>query len=110
MSLSEEGANRLVACIGDKSVLLMGNHGVLVTGESIAQTFDDLYYFERACQTYIAVLSTGKKPSIMSNEIAEKTARQWARYSGFAESHRREIREILDREEPDYKHSIMCLR
>ena len=81
----------------------MGNHGVLVAGESIAQTFDDLYYFERACQTYITVLSTGMKVSIMNDEIAEKTARQWEEYNGFAESHLREIREILDREEPDYK-------
>jgi ribulose-5-phosphate 4-epimerase/fuculose-1-phosphate aldolase len=103
MGLSEGEANRLATCIGDKSVLLMGNHGVLVAGESIAQTFDDLYYFERACQTYIAVLSTGKKASIMNDEIAEKTARQWEEYVGFAESHLREIREILDREEPDYK-------
>jgi len=90
-------------CIGDKPVLLMGNHGVLVAGESIAQTFDDLYYFERACQTYITVLSTGKMASVMSDEIAEKTAQQWRNYNGFAESHLREIREILDREEPHYK-------
>jgi ribulose-5-phosphate 4-epimerase/fuculose-1-phosphate aldolase len=103
MGLSDGEGDRLADCIGDKSVLLMGNHGVLVVGESIAQTFDDLYYFERACQIYIAVLSTGKTPSIMSDEIAEKTARQWQEYSGFAESHLREIREILDREEPDYK-------
>jgi len=103
MGLSEGEANRLAACIGKKSVLLMGNHGVLVAGESIAQTFDDLYYFERACQTYIAVLSTGKKVSTMNDETAEKTARQWKEYVGFAESHLREIREILDREEPDYK-------
>jgi len=76
---------------------------VLVVGESIAQTFDDLYYFERACQTYITVLSTGKSASILSDDAAEKTARQWEEYSGFAESHLREVREILDREEPDYK-------
>jgi ribulose-5-phosphate 4-epimerase/fuculose-1-phosphate aldolase len=103
MSLSEGEGDRLSACIGDKSVLLLGNHGVLVVGESVAQTFDDLYYFERACQTYISALSTGKSLSILSDEVAEKTARQWAEYDGFAESHLREVREILDREEPDYK-------
>jgi ribulose-5-phosphate 4-epimerase/fuculose-1-phosphate aldolase len=103
MALSDGEADRLATCIGDKSVLVMGNHGVLVAGESIAQAFDDLYYFERACQTYMTVLSTGKKASVMSDEIAEKTARQWEDYSGFAESHLREIREVLDREESDYK-------
>ena len=103
MGLSGEEGDRLAECIGDRSVLLMGNHGVLVVGESVAQTFDDLYYFERACQTYISALSTGRKLSVLSDDIAEKTARQWEDYSGFAESHLREVREILDREEPDYK-------
>ena len=103
MGLSGEEGDRLAECIGAHSVLLMGNHGVLVVGESIAQAFDDLYYFERACQTYISVLSTGRSASVMSDEIAEKTARQWEDYSGFAESHLREVLEILDREEPDYK-------
>jgi hypothetical protein len=39
----------------------------------------------------------------MSDEVAEETANQWKNYSGFAESHLREIREILDREKPHYK-------
>jgi len=102
MALGDEG-ERLAACIGDQSVLLMGNHGVLVVGESIAQAFDDLYYFERACETWVAVLSTGKDAAIMNDAIAEKTAQQWEDLRGFAASHLREVREILDREEPDYK-------
>jgi ribulose-5-phosphate 4-epimerase/fuculose-1-phosphate aldolase len=103
MSLADDEGDRLAGCIGDKSVLVMGNHGVLVACESIAQAFDDLYYFELACQTYVGVLSTGKEQSVMSDEVAEKTAQQWEGLSGFAEAHLREVREILDREEPDYK-------
>jgi ribulose-5-phosphate 4-epimerase/fuculose-1-phosphate aldolase len=102
MALDDEG-DRLARCIGDKSVLLMGNHGVLVAARSIAQAFDTLYYFERACDTWIAVLGTGKSPAIMDDGIAEKTARQWEAYDGFADKHFREICEILDREEPDYR-------
>lgn len=34
----------------DKSVRMMGNHGVLVVGPSIAEAFDDLYYRERAAK------------------------------------------------------------
>ena len=102
MGLGDEG-DRLTSCIGDQSVLLMGNHGLLIAGKSIAEAFDNLYYFERACETYIAVLSTGKTAAIMSDEVAEKTAQQWESYTGFAEAHLREVREILDREEPDYR-------
>ena len=31
----------------------------MVIGESVARAFDDLYYFERACATYITALQTG---------------------------------------------------
>ena len=41
----DEGA-RLVRVLGNKSIMMMGNHGVLVTGSSVAQAFDNLYYFE----------------------------------------------------------------
>ncbi len=31
-----------------KKVLIMGNHGVLVLGDGVADAFNRLYYFERA--------------------------------------------------------------
>jgi len=105
MGLGEE-AERLTTTLGNNRVLIMGNHGVMVVGESIAKAFDDLYYFERACCNYVNALATGKPLRIVSDEIAEKTAGQWDDYvnkSRFADIHLREIREILDRVEPDYK-------
>nr|WP_271612257.1 class II aldolase/adducin family protein [Bradyrhizobium sp. CCBAU 21362] len=47
---------RLAGILGDKSILLMGNHGVLVTGETVAEAYDRLYYLERACQVQIYAL------------------------------------------------------
>lgn len=105
MGLGDE-AERLTTTLGDKRVLLMGNHGVMTVGETVAHAFDELYYFERACETYITALATGKPLRIAADEVAEKTARQWEDYVrrvGLADAHLRELREILDREEPDYK-------
>jgi len=105
MGLGDE-AERLTTRLGDKRILLMGNHGVMAVGETIAHAFDELYYFERACETYITALSTGKPLRRVSDEIAEKTAREWedcVHRLGFAAAHLREVREILDREEPGYK-------
>ena len=31
----------------------MANHGVLVGGETVAKTFDDLYYLERAAMAQV---------------------------------------------------------
>ncbi|TNF86981.1 MAG: class II aldolase/adducin family protein [Gammaproteobacteria bacterium] len=105
MGLGDE-AERLTTALGDKRVLVMGNHGVMVVGETIAQTFDELFYFERACQNYITALMTQQPLRIASDAVAEKTAQQWEDYMGrigFCDAHLREVREILDREEPDYK-------
>ena len=45
-------------------------------GDTIAKAFDNLYYFERACETYITALMTGKPLRVVSDAVAEKTAQQ----------------------------------
>ena len=105
MGLGEE-AERLSTTLGGNSVLIMGNHGVITVGETIARAWDTLYYFERACSNYITALMTGKRLRRVSDEAAEKTARQWERLiddTASPDFHLAEIREILDREEPDYR-------
>ena len=83
-------------------VLIMGNHGILVVGSSVADAFDRLYYFERACQTYILAVQTGRPLRIIPDEIAEKVAIQIDNFSGEDSSHFKEIKLILDREGSDY--------
>ena len=62
----EEEAAKMATKIGNKKVLLMSNHGVLTTGQTVAEAFDELFYFEKACETYITALSTNKKLKIVS--------------------------------------------
>jgi ribulose-5-phosphate 4-epimerase/fuculose-1-phosphate aldolase len=38
---------------GNTAILLLGNHDVVMIGRSIGQALDDLYYFERPCETYV---------------------------------------------------------
>ena len=83
-------------------VLIMGNHGILVTGSSVADAFDRLYYFERACKTYILALQTGKTLRLIPDEIAEKVALQIEGFSGEDSNHFKEIKLILDQEGSDY--------
>lgn len=45
--------DRLAKLIGDKSVLFMANHGVLFTGSTVAVTFDNAYFMERACMLQV---------------------------------------------------------
>ena len=100
----EEEAKKMAAKIGNKKILLMSNHGVLTTGQTVAEAFDELFYFERACETYITALSTNKKLKIVNDEIAEKTAQEWEDYTtNQKDLHLKAVRSILDKEDPSYK-------
>ncbi len=103
LAFEEEGM-RCAQMLSDptKKVMIMGNHGVLVTGRDVADTFNRLYYFERAAETYIRALQTGQPLRVLSDEIAEKTAQELHDYPGQAEAHLTQIRRILDRDDPDY--------
>ncbi|MBS3980222.1 MAG: class II aldolase/adducin family protein [Rhodobacteraceae bacterium] len=105
MAFEEEGA-RCASLLADPKIttMIMGNHGVLVIGRTVAETFNRLYYFERAAETYVRALQTGRPLRVLSDEVAEKTAREWEAYPGFAASHLRELRAILDVEDPAYAH------
>jgi len=99
---AEEGAH-LVRALHGHSVLLMGNHGVTVTGETVADAFEDLYFFERAAQTLLIALSSGKPLAVLSDAVARNTAEGWHPYRGMAERHFKYWKSVLDREEPDWR-------
>ena len=101
----KEESEKMANCIGNHNILLLANHGILTAAPTVAQAFDDLFYFEKACETYITALSTGKELNIASSEIAEKTAQDWENYStNLGELHLKAVRSILDSEDPSYKH------
>lgn len=68
---------RLAASLGPHRVLLLKNHGALICGRSIAETYvltDDL---EKACQSQLLAMSAGVKIEIPPHEVCEHTARQF---------------------------------
>jgi len=101
----EEEGERCSQLLADPKVkvMVMGNHGVLVIGHSVADAFNQLYYFERAAETYIKALWTGRPLRVLSDEIAEKTASEMDDYPGQAERHLSELKAILDEQEPAYR-------
>ena len=103
MGLDEE-AERLAEVVDPAApIVLLGNHGVLALGDSVAQAFDNLYYFERACATWLTLLASGRPVRAVSPEVARRTARQWAAYPDFARNHFDALMRILDREEPSFR-------
>lgn len=100
----EEEGKRCAAMLSDPKIktMIMGNHGVLIIGDSVADTFNRLYYFERAAETYIRALQTGQPLRVLSDEIAEKTAQELDDYPGQSDRHLAELKAILDDEGSTY--------
>ena len=100
----EEESHKMAAAIGNNRSMLLVNHGILTVGQTIGQAFGELYYFEKACETYITALSTNKELKIANSKVAEKTAQEWENYPvNMGEQHLKAIRSILDKEDPSYK-------
>jgi ribulose-5-phosphate 4-epimerase/fuculose-1-phosphate aldolase len=104
MAFENEG-ERCATLLADPKVktMIMGNHGVLVIGDTAADAFNRLYYFERAAETYIRALQTGRPLRVLPDAIAEKTAREWEDYPATAGHFLSEIKAILDEDCPDYR-------
>jgi ribulose-5-phosphate 4-epimerase/fuculose-1-phosphate aldolase len=101
----EEG-ERLARVIGDRHVLFMKNHGVLVTGATVAQAYRRLYKLERVCRAQVLALGTGKPIEVLSEAIVAEV-----QSPPVNDRHSRIERErmffeammrVLDRENPGY--------
>lgn len=60
---SEEG-ERLVENLGDKSVLMLRNHGPVVMGKTIQQMFVQMWALQRACEIQVATLGMGEPVTV----------------------------------------------
>lgn len=104
MFLDDREGPRLAELLRDGvSTVFLGNHGVMVVGETVAEAFDELYYLERVAQLHVYALSTGRPLAVIPDDVAALTCRQWLDYPDGAELHLRAVLDILDDEEPAYR-------
>jgi ribulose-5-phosphate 4-epimerase/fuculose-1-phosphate aldolase len=104
LALDEREGDRIAVVLGDKDILFMKNHGVMVCAPNIAEAWDDLYYLERAAEVQLKAMSTGRRLVPVSEEIAEQAAKQMR--EGDPESarlHLESVRRVLDRQAPEYR-------
>jgi ribulose-5-phosphate 4-epimerase/fuculose-1-phosphate aldolase len=98
---------RMAALMDDKPILMLANHGVVVTGKTVAQAYHRLYFLERACQTQMYSMWTGQRRRHVSPEILEKMREQTKKPDPSlamspADYHLNALKRILDRTQPDY--------
>ncbi len=95
--------------IGDKTVLMMANHGVAVVGETVAEAYDRLYYVERVAQVQLYAMSSGRQLKFLPQEVIDATVKAYRQSSHQygnkppCEWHFDALKRMLDKREPDYK-------
>ena len=88
---------RLAETMGEKRVLFMAHHGVVVVGPNVAEALDDLYYLERACETqWLAASMQNEELQEITPEVAQRTATQFQNRSASAKCHFEEIKRLLN--------------
>jgi ribulose-5-phosphate 4-epimerase/fuculose-1-phosphate aldolase len=95
----DEEADRMAASLGDKAVLFLANHGVIVCGPTAGQAFDDLYYLERACQTQVLAMQTGAELKPIPEEMARLAVQQYGGQRENCELHWAALKRLLAAED-----------
>ncbi len=98
---SHAEGDRIAALLGDKSIMVMGGHGVTVCGPTVADAFDELFIAERTCMYQMTAMATGKP----LKRLPERARRNWTGAWGDkidARLHLDAWRRVLDREAPEY--------
>ena len=102
---------RLAKLLGDKSILFLANHGVVVTGRSVSEAYDRLYLLERVARLQVLAYSTGQPLRTLSAAQQEKvrrqyteTAREGASWGGqpYHQLHFAALKRQLDLHNPGY--------
>jgi len=103
LALDDAEGNRMCAQLAGADIIFLANHGVIVTGPTMAAAFDDLYYLERACMLQVLAMGTGRKLRTVPEPIAAKTGKQMAQESAQAELHFAALKRLLDRDDKNWR-------
>jgi ribulose-5-phosphate 4-epimerase/fuculose-1-phosphate aldolase len=76
LALNEDEKSRLVADLGNKTNLILKNHGLLTVGTTPAEAFLSMYILESACRIQILAQSGGGSLLPVPDPILQKVASQ----------------------------------
>jgi ribulose-5-phosphate 4-epimerase/fuculose-1-phosphate aldolase len=103
LALSNDEGDRMSRAMAGKDILFLRNHGVIVSGATVAQTYDDLYYLERAAMVQVLAMQTGRPLHVLDDQAAKYTAEQMVGESQQSVLHFESLKRMLDRDEPGWR-------
>ena len=97
-ALNDDEKPRLVADLGDKSSLILRNHGLLTVGETVGDAFFAMYYLEASCAIQVRAQAGGELipvPKEVLDQAVSRTRQGPRVWPGLLRR--------LDRQDPSYK-------
>lgn len=70
VTVRDEEGERLIANLGDRRVMLLRNHGILVMGRTLPEAFLKHWSLQRACEIQIATATLGTPLEVSTDVIA----------------------------------------
>lgn len=86
LALNHDERERLVADLGDRSLMLLRNHGTMAVGNTAAQAWVGIFFLERACAQQVAALSAGRGNVLIAPDAAQAETKEQGRGIGFVSS------------------------
>lgn len=102
VALDNAEGDRICNALGDRDVLFLAHHGVIVCGDNVPYAFDDLYYLERSCMVQVLAQSTGGKLKRAPTHLVEQAAKQIEGERQQSILHFEALQRLLDRHEPGW--------
>ena len=75
-ALNDDEKPRLVADLGDKTSLILRNHGLLTVGDTVAEAFVAMYYLEASCAIQVRAQAGGGELIPVPKDIIERANAQ----------------------------------
>ena len=75
VTLRKDECKRIADDLGEKSIMVLKNHGLLTTGKTVAEAFMKLYTLESACKVQLLARACGEDYEFVPDDVAESHAR-----------------------------------
>lgn len=102
VALANQEGERIGNALGDRDIAFLQHHGVIVCGDNVAYTFDDLYYLERSCMVQVIAQSTGGRLKRVPERMVREVAAQIEGERQQSVLHFAALKRLLDRDQPGW--------
>jgi ribulose-5-phosphate 4-epimerase/fuculose-1-phosphate aldolase len=105
VTVDPEEKPRLVANLGERNLMILRNHGLLVLGPTLPAAFSALWTLQRACEIQLAAQSSGQPLMPVTLEAAVRSTKESFQMGDRTQAGRTlftALRRRIDRIAPDY--------